>query len=137
MVRIQCRAVSFMIIIIKVHQSNFPFCGNSLFSDLFSKSSPKENGLFESEGTSFGKKGGLFSGGGNLFDDVEADKVHMTIIMDYLYLECLYLSNMSLLLILRMTSLLLTNLKKQKKKVSLRKVCVFQYSCVLVTGAFD
>lgn len=62
-----------------------------LFSDLFSESSPKENSLFESEGTPFGKKGGLFSGGGNLFDDVEADKVHVTIIMDFLCLECLCL----------------------------------------------
>jgi len=44
-------------------------------SDLFGQSSPQEDGLFASEGTPFGKKGGLFSGGGNLFDDVEGDKV--------------------------------------------------------------
>ena len=45
-------------------------------SDLFGQSSPQEDGLFGSEGTPFAKKGGLFSGGGNLFDDVEGgDKV--------------------------------------------------------------
>ncbi|RMX42087.1 hypothetical protein pdam_00001226 [Pocillopora damicornis] len=42
--------------------------------DLFSQSSPQEDGLFGGEGTPFTKKGGLFSGGGNLFDDVDEDK---------------------------------------------------------------
>lgn len=42
--------------------------------ELFSKSSPQQDSLFESEGTPFGKRAGLFSGGGNLFDDVEGDK---------------------------------------------------------------
>ena len=43
--------------------------------DLFGQSSPQEDGLFGSEGTPFRQKGGLFSGGGNLFDDVEGEKV--------------------------------------------------------------
>lgn len=42
---------------------------------VFGQSSPQEDGLFGSEGTPFAKKGGLFSGGGNLFDDAEGDKV--------------------------------------------------------------
>ena len=49
-----------------------------VLSDLFSQSSPQEDGLFGSEGTPFAKKGGLFSGGGNLFDDFE-DKYKVTI----------------------------------------------------------
>lgn len=48
-----------------------------VLSDLFSQSSPQEDGLFGSEGTPFAKKGGLFSGGGNLFDDFE-DKYQVT-----------------------------------------------------------
>lgn len=49
-------------------------------SDLFGQSSPQEDGLFASEGAPFAKKGGLFSGGGNLFDDVEeGDKVMITV----------------------------------------------------------
>ena len=43
--------------------------------DLFGQSSPQEDGLFGSEGTPFKQKGGLFSGGGNLFDDVDGEKV--------------------------------------------------------------
>ena len=43
--------------------------------DLFGQSSPQEDGLFGSEGTPFRQKGGLFSGGGNLFDDVDGEKV--------------------------------------------------------------
>ena len=43
--------------------------------DLFGQSSPQEDGLFGSEGTPFRQKGGLFSGGGNLFDDVGGEKV--------------------------------------------------------------
>ena len=43
----------------------------SHFADLFGPSSPQEDGLFEGTGSPFGKKKGLFSGGGNLFDDVE------------------------------------------------------------------
>lgn len=50
-------------------------CPFLLLSDLFSQSSPQEDGLFGGEGTPFAKKGGLFSGGGNLFDDVDEDKV--------------------------------------------------------------
>ena len=48
-----------------------------LLSDLFSQSSPQEDGLFGGEGTPFAKKGGLFSGGGNLFADVDGDKVRV------------------------------------------------------------
>ena len=53
----------------------FSKCSFLLLSDLFSQSSPQEDGLFGGEGTPFTKKGGLFSGGGNLFDDVDEDKV--------------------------------------------------------------
>lgn len=52
-----------------------------VISDLFGQSSPQEDGLFGGEGTPFGKKGGLFSVGGNLFDDFEGDKVIFIIII--------------------------------------------------------
>lgn len=37
--------------------------------DLFAQPSEGDDGLFGSEGSPFTKKGGLFSGGGGLFDD--------------------------------------------------------------------
>ena len=43
--------------------------------DLFGQSSPQEDGLFGSEGAPFRQNGGLFSGGGNLFDDEDGEKV--------------------------------------------------------------
>jgi len=40
-----------------------------LFVDLFAQPSEGDDGLFGSGGSPFAKKGGLFTGGGGLFDD--------------------------------------------------------------------
>lgn len=52
----------------------------SLFLDLFAQPSVEDDGLFSSEASPFTKKGGLFSGGGGLFDD-DGSKVLVTVYM--------------------------------------------------------